>query len=312
MNAEVSQLGARSVTARAYGKINVFLSVGPQRADGYHDLVSVFQSLDLAETITLAPAAETAVTLTGPRADTTVPLDSRNLAVQAVAALSEATQTHIPVAITIDKQVPVAGGMGGGSADAAAALVAYAELIGCDDAALLTRIAGELGADVPFALTGGTAIGTGRGDELVPVTGSGAFHWVLATSVASLSTPEVYRTLDELRRETSTATDDTLRDPDDVVTALTAGDPHTLAGVLHNDMTDAAIELLPGIAEVMDSGLQAGALAALVSGSGPTVGFLVADPTHALDLTVLLEATRGVRDVVRTTAPAGGAHLVTG
>ncbi len=311
MNAEVSQLGARSVTARAYGKINVFLSVGPQRADGYHDLVSVFQTLDLAETVTIAPAAETAVTLTGPRADTTIPLDGRNLAVQAIEKLSAAADTHIPVSITIDKQVPVAGGMGGGSADAAAALTAYAGLIGCDDTALLQQLASELGADVPFALTGGTAIGTGRGDELVPVAGSGDFHWVLATSTESLSTPEVYRALDELRSETA-AVSDSLRQPDAVIAALTSGDPHALADVLHNDMTAAAIELMPGIAEVMESGERAGALAALVSGSGPTVGFLVADTTHALDLAVLLEASRGVRDVVRTSSPAGGAHIIAG
>lgn len=309
------------VTARAYGKINAFLAVGPLQDDGYHDLVTVFQSLDLAETVTLVPAEDFSVTLSGRYADTTVPLDSSNLGLAAVLALAEATGTTIPVEVAIEKNVPVAGGMGGGSADAAAALVAYAHLIGCTDRDLIAEVARGLGADVPFALRGGTALGTGRGDELSPVLGRGEFHWVLATSTGRLSTPEVYRRLDELRAAGSSTTgadagpgagaaEADPADPAAVLRALGTADPEALAGALHNDMTDAAIDLLPDIAHVMDTGMRAGALRALVSGSGPTVGFLARDHTHALEIAVLLEASRGVRQVVRTTGPAGGAHLV--
>lgn len=325
--------GPAPVRARAYGKINAFLSVGPLEDDGYHSLVTVFQSLDLAETVTLIPAAEHSVTLTGRYADTTVPLDASNLGLAAVLALAEATGIEVPVEVAIEKNVPVAGGMGGGSADAAAALVAYAHLVGCTDKELIHSVARELGADVPFALRGGTALGTGRGDELTPVLGRGEFHWVLATSTGRLSTPEVYRRLDEIRAARGDAgpvtcgehagagdgdrTGDVTGvgahsavDPAEVLRALGTADPEALAGVLHNDMTEAAIDLLPGIADIMETGVRAGALRALVSGSGPTVGFLARDHTHALEIAVLLEASRGVRQVVRTTGPAGGAHLV--
>ncbi|GAA4282850.1 4-(cytidine 5'-diphospho)-2-C-methyl-D-erythritol kinase [Brevibacterium daeguense] len=304
--------GYSSVTARAYGKINVFLAVGPQMDDGYHELVTVFQSLDLSETVTLTVADSHAVSLTGRYADTTVPLDESNLALAAVLALAEATGTSVPVTVAIEKNVPVAGGMGGGSADAAAALLAYAHLIGCTDRELIGRVASSLGADVPFALRGGTALGTGRGDELNPVIHRGRFHWVLATSTGRLSTPEVYRRLDELRADAPSgpgAAEETA-DPAEVLRAISSGDPEALAGALHNDMTAAAVDLLPGLDHVMETGMRAGALAALVSGSGPTIGFLARDHTHALEIAVLLEASRGVRQVVRTTGPAGGARVV--
>jgi 4-diphosphocytidyl-2-C-methyl-D-erythritol kinase len=304
--------GYSSVTARAYGKINVFLAVGPQMDDGYHELVTVFQSLNLSETVTLTVSDAHSVSLTGRYADTTVPLDESNLALAAVLALAEATGTAVPVSVAIEKNVPVAGGMGGGSADAAAALLAYAQLIGCTDRGMIGRVAASLGADVPFALRGGTALGTGRGDELNPVIHRGEFHWVLATSTGRLSTPEVYRRLDELRADAASgpAASDEPADPADVLRALGTGDPEALAAALHNDMTAAAVDLLPGLDHVLETGMHAGALAALVSGSGPTIGFLARDHTHALEIAVLLEASRGVRQVVRTTGPAGGAHVI--
>lgn len=325
----------RSVSAKAPGKINVFLHVGDTMPGGYHELITVFMALDLYETVTLTPTqgeGETvvrntsakenypgespvkAVTLKGRFGSTAVPLDHTNLAVSAINRLAARSSRVVPVSVDIVKNVPVAGGMGGGSADAAAALVAYARLAGIDDPQLIRQVAADLGADVPFALRGGLAVGTGRGDQLSPVLTSGTFHWVLATSVDQLSTPVVYRTLDELR---ATGGPTQPSDPSHVeerlnavLHALGSGDPHALATAVGNDLEPAAFHLLPTVAEVAATGTRAGALAALLSGSGPTMGFLVAGPTHALDVAVLLEASESVRHVVRATGPVPGALVV--
>ena len=322
-----------AVTARAPGKINVFLHVGDRMDDGYHELVTVFQALDMYEEVTLRLCFDQpdtvvrnisgndtypglspvhAVTLKGRFGSTAIPLDHSNLAVSAINRLAAQTGVHVPVEVEIEKNVPVAGGMGGGSADAAAALVAYAKLAGINDPDLLRTVGAELGADVPFALRGGFAVGTGRGDELSPILSSGEFTWVLATSVDELSTPVVYHALDDLRDSGQAPhAGDVQTQLADVLQAVGSGDAHALAQVVHNDMEPAAFGLLPAIAEVVDTGRQAGALAALMSGSGPTVGFLVEGATHALDLTVLLEASESVKHVVRATGPACGAHIVT-
>lgn len=299
-----------SVTARAYGKINLHLGVGDPGPDGYHELVTVFEALSTPETVTLELAEADSVAVTGKCASDGIPLDERNLALAAIIAFRERTGWGGQVAITIDKQVPVAGGMGGGSADAAAALVAVAKLAGFDDRAVLEEIAATLGADVPFALLGGIALGRGRGDDLTRVLSQGTHHWVLATSTGSLSTSAVYRRVDELREQEAADGAARLTDPTEVLAALASGDVEALAAHVHNDMTDAAVSLLPDISHVMDEGRRAGAHAVLLSGSGPTVGFLAQNATHALELAVLLEASRGVREVVRTTGPARGAHIV--
>ena len=300
-----------SVTARAHGKINLHLGVGDPGPDGYHALVTVFEALGTPETVTVALAVEDSVEVTGRRASSSIPLDEKNLALAAVIAFRERTGWAGNVAITIDKQVPVAGGMGGGSADAAAALVAVAKLAGFEDRAVLEEIAAALGADVPFALRGGIALGRGRGDDLTPVLSQGTHHWVLATSTGMLPTADVYRRVDELREQEAAGGEAArLAEPTEVLAALASGDVEALAANVHNDMTDAAVSLLPDIAHVMDEGRRAGAHAVLLSGSGPTVGFLAQNATHALELAVLLEASRGVREVVRTTGPARGAHIV--
>lgn len=300
-----------SVTARAHGKINLHLGVGDPGPDGYHALVTVFEALGTPETVTVALAVEDSVEVTGRRASPSIPLDEKNLALAAVIAFRERTGWAGNVAITIDKQVPVAGGMGGGSADAAAALVAVAKLAGFEDRAVLEEIAAALGADVPFALRGGIALGRGRGDDLTPVLSQGTHHWVLATSTGMLSTSDVYRRVDELREQEEAGGEAArLAEPTEVLAALASGDVEALAANVHNDMADAAVSLLPDIAHVMDEGRRAGAHAVLLSGSGPTVGFLAQNATHALELAVLLEASRGVREVVRTTGPARGAHIV--
>ena len=298
------------VTARAHGKINLHLGVGDAGADGYHELVTVFEALGTPETVTLTPADEDSVEVVGKYAAAGIPVVERNLALAAVIAFRARTGWDGRVAITIDKNVPVAGGMGGGSADAAAALVAAASLAGVDDNAVLTEIAAGLGADVPFALLGGIALGRGRGDDLSRVLSRGNHHWVLATSTGELPTASVYGRMDELRQAGDGADAARLAEPQGVLTALAAGDVEKLAAHVHNDMTEAAVSLMPDIARVMEEGRRAGAHAVLLSGSGPTVGFLAQNAKHALELAVLLEASRGVREVVRTTGPAPGAHIV--
>jgi 4-diphosphocytidyl-2-C-methyl-D-erythritol kinase len=241
-----------------------------------------------------------------------VPTDDRNIAIRAAKLLAERTGYRGGAHIQVEKHVPVTGGMGGGSADAAATLIACDALWGTDlprDAML--ELARALGSDVPFALTGGTAIGTGRGDELSPALAQGTFHWVLALADFGLSTPDVYRELDVHRaqhaREIGFGEPAPFVDAD-VLQALRAGDPRMLAAVLHNDLQAAALHLSPSLADVLELGEANGALAGVVSGSGPTVAFLAADLDAALELQVALSAAQ--LNVVRATGPVHGARLL--
>ena len=300
------------VKVQAPGKINIHLGVGGAGDDGYHELATVFQALNLAETLTLIPGGNSSIVVTGRYADAEVPQDETNFARRAInlliAALEDERDVDVlrDLDIVIDKQVPVAGGMGGGSADAAAALCGAAHLIGGVDEETLHDCAVDVGADVAFLLHGGTAIGHGRGEKLSPVLTRGSLHWVMATSPRQLSTPTIYSGFDELNPNPEPAVV-----PAEVLTALAAGDPDALAGAARNDLTEAAIAALPELAEVMEAGRDAGALLPLLSGSGPTIGFLARDAHHALDLAVLLQATRGVKEALRTTGPAPGAHVIT-
>lgn len=295
----------------APGKINVHLGVGGLGKDGYHELATVFQALNLGETLTLVPGGNGSIVVRGKYADADVPQGDANFARRAVNLLISALEDERDVDvlrdldIVIDKQVPVAGGMGGGSADAAAALCGAAHLIGGVDDGLLHDCAVEVGADVAFLLRGGTAIGHGRGEKLSPVLTRGSFHWVMATSASQLSTPTIYSRFDDLNPDPEPAVV-----PAEVLTALAAGDLGTLADAAANDLTEAAVSYMPELAEVMKAGRDAGALLPLLSGSGPTIGFLAPDAHHALDLAVLLQATRGVNEALRTTGPAPGAHVI--
>jgi len=215
----------------------------------------------------------------------------------------------VPVHITIDKDIPVAAGLAGGSADAAGALLACDALWGVwSPKAALETLAAELGSDVPFGLMGGTAMGSGRGDQLAPVLGRGRYTWVLAISDVGLSTPKVYAECDRLRSGRPV--------PEPVpsaamMTALRSGDAVSLGRALSNDLQEAALSLQPGLEEVLSTGLENGALGGIVSGSGPTVAFLVSDSERSLDLAVALTAS-GVASVVkRAVGPVRGAHIVT-
>lgn len=295
------------VTARAPAKVNLALGVGPLRADGYHELATVFQSVSLFDEVTVAPADGVTVTVEGTQADA-VPCDGTNLAVRAARLLARTCGIDDGVRIHIRKGIPVAGGMAGGSADAAAALVACDTLwqtgLGREELAMLGA---ELGSDVPFALSGGTAIGTGRGDRLTPALARGDFSWVVAPADHGLSTPAVYAELDRLR---GTAEVPEPRVSGQLMQALRAGDPVALGACLVNDLQDAALSLAPALRRTLDLGLACGALAGLVSGSGPTLVFLVDGPEQALDVAVGLTAAGGVNDVRRVHGPVPGARIV--
>ncbi|WP_432521840.1 4-(cytidine 5'-diphospho)-2-C-methyl-D-erythritol kinase [Kineococcus sp. SYSU DK006] len=276
------------VTVRAPAKVNLLLEVGPRRDDGFHDLVTVFQALSLYEEVTAAPAEEFSVTVEG--VDGTdvadVPLDGANLALRAARLLAERGGVDEAVALHVRKGVPVAGGMAGGSADAAAALVACDALWGLHaglDA--LAELGAELGSDVPFGLHGRTAVGTGRGTELAPVLTEAAFSWVLVPGVRGLPTPAVYAECDRLRAA-GLAPAPTAQAGDEgrlraVEAALRSGDPAQLGAALSNDLQAAACSLAPELTGTLAAGAAAGALAGIVSGSGPTVALLAASAAEA-------------------------------
>ena len=290
------------VHVRAPGKINVFLKVGALQDDGYHDVAIAYQAVSLSEDVVVTHADDFSVSVSGSVELGRVPLDGSNIAIAAARLLAAKTGFRGGAHIAIEKHVPVTGGMGGGSADAAATLVACDALWGTElPRDEMHELARRLGADVPFALTGGTAIGTGRGDELSPALASGTFQWVLALADFGLSTPAVYRELDAHRERHA-------RDISPVLQALRAGDPHMLAAAMHNDLQAPALHLEPGLGDVLELGERNGALAGIVSGSGPTVAFLAADLDAALELQVALSAAQ--LNVVRATGPVHGARII--
>lgn len=307
--------GSASVRVKAPGKINLALRVGPPREDGYHGIASVFLAVSLYEEVTATGTTSDAVTVTVNGQGTleippgSVPLDRSNLAVRAAELLAELSPGSTGVHLDITKRVPIAGGMGGGSADAAAALLACDALWGSgfsrDE---LARIAVDLGADVPFALLGGTAVGLGVGDQLTPAISKTPLHWVLVPSDFGLSTPEVYRTLDELRLREGIVPDPQPTIDSEILGAMRAGDASALAPLLHNDLQAAALELAPGLGDILERGRAGGALAGIVSGSGPTVAFLVESSGHAAELETHL-GNEGLQ-ALSVHGPAHGARIV--
>lgn len=316
------------VHARAPGKVNLFLRVGDVMDDGYHEVANLYQAVSLYEEVRAFPADDISATFSGPIDASGIPGDARNLAVKAARLLARRTGYKGGVRLEIVKHVPVAGGMAGGSADAAATLIACDALWGTersrDD---LLVLAGRLGADVPFALTGGTALGTHRGELLSPVLAQGVFHWVLVISEAGLSTPLVYAELDRQRERSdsaareaavprtaatrtatrTTATHAAVADPD-VLQALRAGDARMLAAALSNDLQASALHLQPALRDILERGESNGALAGIVSGSGPTLAFLCADLDSSLDLQVTLSAS-GL-NALHVTGPVHGARVL--
>lgn len=304
-------MAARSVRATAPGKINVSMRVGPLRDDGYHDVATVYQAVSLVEEITATEADDMSVSFSGPIDTSGIALGESNLVIRAARAVADHAGISAGARIEVVKNVPVAGGMGGGSADAAATLVAVDALWGTNlGAKVLHELAAELGADVPFALHGGTAIGLGRGDILSPVLATGHFEWVLVTCDQGLSTPDVFTQLDRHRAEHSVEIETVPIEPTvepELLHALRAGCAVALAEYVRNDLQAAALQLKPELGDVLEFGETHGALAGIVSGSGPTVAFLAEDDTAALALVDAFTAER--RKAMRVMSPVHGARV---
>ncbi|MDT0346991.1 4-(cytidine 5'-diphospho)-2-C-methyl-D-erythritol kinase [Streptomyces litchfieldiae] len=295
---------APSVTVRVPAKVNVQLAVGGPRPDGFHDLANVFLAVGMYDHVTATPADALTISCAGPGAED-VPLDAGNLAARAAALLAARHGRRPDVHLHIDKDIPVAGGMAGGSADAAAALLACDTLWGTatprDE---LLALCAELGSDVPFSMVGGAALGRGRGERLTPLPVSGTFHWVFALADGGLSTPAVYRECDRLRG------DRPVPEPEAapaLLAALRDGDAARLATAVANDLQPAALSLRPALADTLAAGALAGALAGLVSGSGPTCAFLTDGAESAAALAAALVAGGTCRAARATTGPVPGA-----
>jgi 4-diphosphocytidyl-2-C-methyl-D-erythritol kinase len=309
-----------TLRVRVPAKLNLFLSVRGIRDDGFHELVTVFQSVSLHDELRCAlvglpgrlhhPAARRRMRVEL-WADSTVPQGGHNLALRAALRLGElsgivptldgADRDAVRTIIDLDKRIPMTAGLAGGSADAAGALVALNRLWNCGlSVGQLRGVGADLGSDVPFCVTGGTALGVGRGADITPVMSGGPFHWVICPDPEPLSTPEVYRMWDQRCAPGTT-------DPDETLLALRSTDVRRLAASLHNELQPAAFTVRPRLAERRERLLDAGALAAVLAGSGPTLAALAADEDGAQAVAAAVEPWCPDRIVV--TSPAGGPEL---
>jgi len=306
----MSSFAPTTVVVRVPGKVNLQLSVGPKEEDGFHTIVTVFQAISIFDEITASQGLQgtgIVITVSGDHTHG-VPVDANNLSAKAAQLMVKKYDLPGDLQIDIKKNIPVAGGMAGGSADAAGTILALDALYCLG----MTRedmhaIAKKLGSDVPFMLTGGTAVGRGRGDDVTSALSRGTYHWVLALSTSGLSTPAVYAECDRLRAELEIANPQA---NDQLLQALLGADSIQVGKNLINDLGSAAISLRPALRLILDVGNEYGALGSIVSGSGPTVAFLVADEEHALDLTVALTSSGVVGSVTRATGPVHGAKVI--
>ena len=301
---------SRGVVARVPAKVNLQLSVGPLGSDGFHEVTTVFQAISLFDDVTVATAPDgegIKISISG-QTSSGVPADSSNLAVKAAELMIKNYDLPTDLIIKLKKEIPVAGGMAGGSADAAGVIVGLDSLFELGLSRDEMEIVGsKIGSDVPFSICGGVAIGTGRGDQITPALAKGSYNWVLALSGQGLSTPSVYQECDRLREGLSISSPAV---SEQLMQALRAGDAKALGKSLTNELQSAACSLRPALRLVLDVGVDYGALGGIVSGSGPTVAFLVSDDDHAMDLTVALSASGVVSSVVRATGPAHGARII--
>lgn len=303
---------SRGVRARVPGKINLHLRVGRLRPDGYHDLTTVFQAVSLLDEVVVRPARALKITVEGEGAGEgadAVPTDRTNLAWRAAELLAASAGIGAAAHIELRRSIPVAGGMAGGSADGAATLLACAALWELSTTKPeLADLAAELGSDVAFPLTGGTALGTGRGERLTPVLTAGEFHWVLALAPFGISAASAYAELDRLRESGQAPAP--VGAPDEQLDALRSGDAARLAPTLESDLEAAALSLRPELGDVLAAGVAGGALAGIVSGSGPTCAFICADAAAARSLEADLAASPLCRSAIAVTGPVHGARIV--
>jgi 4-diphosphocytidyl-2-C-methyl-D-erythritol kinase len=300
-----------AVAARAPAKVNVHLGVGPLRPDGFHELRTVYLAVSLFDTVTVGPGDGLSLAVSGEGSDGAVPTDSRNLVWRAAELLARHAGVPADATMAIAKNIPAAAGLAGGSADAAAALVALDALWGTrasrED---FVALAALLGSDVPFSLVGGVALGAGRGEQVTPVLARTRWDWVLGIAGEGLSTPAVYGELDRLRAAGRVPGGDDLTAAEPVIAALRSGPTALLASSLANDLQAPALALRPGLARALRAATEAGAAAALVSGSGPTVAALADDEQDAVRLTAELAGAGVFRTVRAVHGPVPGARLV--
>ncbi|HVW80775.1 MAG TPA: 4-(cytidine 5'-diphospho)-2-C-methyl-D-erythritol kinase [Mycobacteriales bacterium] len=302
-------MSAQSVTVRVPAKVNLHLGVGPLRADGKHELHTIYHAVGLFDTVVVERADQRGITVEiEGEGQGVVPVGDDNLAVQAVRAVASVAGVEAGAHIRLLKDIPVGGGLAGGSADAAAALVAADALWGANlPERDLERLAAALGSDVPFLLHGGTALGTGHGEIVSPVLTRGEWHWVLAVAESGLSTPTVYAELDRQRGDHAEVV---ASPPDEVLTALRAGDPVALGHALRNDLEAPALQLRPNLARVLEVGRELGATGGIISGSGPTVALLAESAGDAVRIASALAGYDVCRTVRRATGPAPGARII--
>lgn len=300
--------GTGSFTVRAAAKINLHLGVGAPREDGFHPLDTVYQAVSLYDDLTAAEADDWSLTTTvhPSLGEVELPGPGENVVDRAAELLWAAGgRPGRPYGrVEVSKAIPVAGGMAGGSADAAAALVALDRLWDLQTAdEVLLDLAARLGSDIPFSLVGGTARGVGRGEVVSPIDDTGAWTWVVVPDAGGLATPAVYRHWDALHPDAPA--EPTPAAP--VLASLASGDPYALAAALHNDLQSAAVDLRPDLGDLIARGESEGALRGLVSGSGPTCVFLCepGEPAHAV-----ARALGAERPVLLAHGPVSGAHVV--
>ena len=301
----------KSVTVKVPAKINLQLSVGPLNPDGFHEVVSVFQAVSLFDEVKISkakPGSGLALKFSGNNAAKDLPTNSENLAWQAAESIAKKFNISSDLLIEVKKEIPVAGGMAGGSANAAAVIVGLDALFDLKiSRAEQMTLGSTLGSDVPFSIMGNVAIGRGRGDQLNSVLSRGTYMWVLAFSNQGLSTPAVYKECDRLRSGMNITNPSV---SDSLLQALVNSDAKALGKALVNDLQAAACSLKPALRMILEVGNEYGALGSIVSGSGPTVAFLVSDPDHALDLTVALSGSGVVSNAISVNAPVPGAKII--
>ena len=298
------------VVVRVPGKINLQLSVGPLEKTGFHEVATVFQTVSLFDDVIVKsgpPNGGIEIKISGENTDH-IPVNQNNLAYKAAELMAKKYKVSADLAIHLKKNIPVAGGMAGGSANAAGVIVGIDAIYNLglkrDD---MEKVGREIGSDVPFAISGGIAIGTGKGDQITPALSRGNYHWVLALSASGLSTPAVYNECDRLREGMSIIAP-SVSEP--LMQALRSGDAKELGKTLSNDLQAAACSLRPALRLILDVGMDYGALGGLVSGSGPTVAFLAEDEEHSLDLIVALKTSGVVGNVLHVGGPVHGARVI--
>ena len=288
-----------SCTVRMPAKINLSLGVGPRRNDGYHELATIFQAVDLYDKISVVKSDEIELKMIGHEA-AELPVNGKNLAVKAAKLLRHRYGTpELGAKIEITKKIPIAGGMAGGSGNAAAVLLACNMIwrLGLSKKQL-AELALEVGSDVPFLLSGGTAVGYGRGEKLTELPNSGKLNWVLATSRRGMSTPRVFEMFDAMKSSGD------ITPPDALVEALANNDRLAIAELLRNDLQPAVLSMRPDLRQVLAAGERAGALASIVSGSGPTCVFFVENRAMARRVASSISSCMGVASALPVSGPA--------